>query len=361
VASSDGAAIASWTHTAVDPGRLPSIDRYLPFITRIGPNSWRHDETGEVCDLQEIVETYGHMLPDPYREQLADKMPEAVKGIIREIDCHLIETQRLLILRDDSAETPYYRGSRRPPSRLAIASKAQALKEIIARDFGNYATLSQSLDRSFPRRVISDPARQPFEDLKGRLQDLDRRRNELMEAGILDTETDEPVALPEGGKLETAMARVLSIYAEDNDRKLSSLADLLQKIKLFKKLIDERFVGKDVRITKTSGIEVVYKGRQVPIEGLSSGEQHQLVLFFELLFQIGENALILIDEPELSLHVAWQKKFIGDLMKIIDLNKFDVILATHSPQLIGRWGGLVVELGNIYDDDENVGGEVHGG
>ena len=105
---------------------------------------------------------------------------------------------------------------------------------------------------------------------------------------------------------------------------------------------------------------MAYKGRKVPIEALSSGEQHQLVLFFELLFEIKENALILIDEPELSLHVAWQKKFVGDLMKIIDLNQFDVILATHSPQLISRWTDLVVELGNIYDDDGRDGEADHG-
>lgn len=178
-----------------------------------------------------------------------------------------------------------------------------------------------------------------------------------MNAGILDTETEEPVALPEGGELDKSMAQILSIYADDNDRKLSSLSSLLRRITLFKELIDERFTTKDVRTNRANGIEVTYQNRKVPIEALSSGEQHQLVLFFELLFEIKENALILIDEPELSLHVAWQKKFVGDLMKIIDLNKFDVILATHSPQLISRWTDLVVELGNIYDDDD-LDGEV---
>ena len=222
------------------------------------------------------------------------------------------------------------------------------MKEIISKDINNYATLSQSLDRSFPKRVIIHPTLLPPDDLKVRLQELDRRRSELMEAGILDKEADDPVALPEG-ELEEAIARVLSVYADDNRQKLSSLSSLLAKIKLFKALIDQRFLTKDVRITKQNGIEVTYKGRNVPIEGLSSGEQHQLVLFFELLFEIRENALILIDEPELSLHVAWQKNFIGDLMKIIDLNKFDVILATHSPQLIGRWNNLVVELGDVYE------------
>ncbi len=172
-----------------------------------------------------------------------------------------------------------------------------------------------------------------------------------MEAGILETETDDPVALPEGD-LEPAISRVLSVYTDDTGRKLSSLSDLLAKIKLFKELIDQQFVTKDVQINRQTGIEVKFNGRKVPIERLSSGEQHQLVLFFELLFEIKHNSLILIDEPELSLHVAWQKKFIADLMKIIDLNRFDVILATHSPQLIGRWGDLVVELGDVYEGDE---------
>lgn len=354
VTITDAESSEDWTIKNIEARRIPaSVERYLPFLSRRGPDLWTHDLTGEAYTLQEVIENFSDQLPEPYKDQWYGKVPDRLYELVKEIDCHLIETQRLLILRDDPVKPPYYNPSRRPSSKLAISRKAQKLKEIIATDFGNYATLSQSLDRSFPRRVISDPNREPYGDLKERLQDLDRRRTELMTAGILDTETDEPVALPEGGTLETAMARILSIYAEDNDRKLSSLSGLLKKIKLFKELIDERFVTKDVLINRVNGIEVTYRGRIVPIEALSSGEQHQLVLFFELLFEINENALILIDEPELSLHVAWQKKFIGDLMKIIDLNKFDVILATHSPQLISRWTGLVVELGNIYDDSSN--------
>jgi len=36
-------------------------------------------------------------------------------------------------------------------------------------------------------------------------------------------------------------------------------------------------------------------------------------------------------------------------MSIINLNHFDVVLATHSPQLIGRWENIVVELGDVYE------------
>ncbi len=341
-----------WTVNTVDTRRSgDSLVRYLPFLTRVGTDLWTHDITGDPYTLSDVLEQFGDQLPEHYKEQWYGKVPGHLRQLVKAIDCHLIETQRLLILRDDEDEPPYYQRARRPPSTLAISRKAQKLKEIIAADFGKYASLSQSLDRSFPRRVINNPNKEPYSDLKERLQDLDRRRTELMIAGILDSENDEPVALPEGRALDAAMATILSIYAEDNDQKLLSLSGLLRKITLLKELIDNRLVTKEIVINKTSGIEVYHKKRKVPIEALSSGEQHQLVLFFELLFEIKSNALILIDEPELSLHVAWQKKFIGDLMKIIDLNKFDVILATHSPQLISRWTDLVVELGNIYDNE----------
>jgi ABC-type transport system involved in cytochrome c biogenesis ATPase subunit len=347
IRNGSGDLIDEWSPRLGNPRHLTQVERYIPFLTRVGPNVWRHDNTGEAYNLSEVIEAYGDSFPESIRANLFGRQSETLTAITSEIDCHLIETQRLLILRDEGEEI-HYRNTRRPPSTLAIARKAEALKSIISQQINVYATLSQSLDRSFPKRVISHPTTLASEELKAQLEDLDQKRKALMDAGILDTEADDPVSLPEG-TLEAAMARVLSVYADDTRRKLASLADLLAKITLFKELIDERFITNDVRITRQNGIEVIFKDRKVPIERLSSGEQHQLVLFFELLFEIKQNALILIDEPELSLHVAWQKKFISDLMKIIDLNRFDVILATHSPQLIGRWVDLVVELGDVYE------------
>lgn len=339
-----GEIIEDWTPRIGHPRHLMQIERSLPFLTRIGSNIWRHDHTGEAYSASEVIDTFGDSLPETVRSSIFGTKSEILASITSKIDCHLIETQRLLILRDDDDIS--FRHGRRPPLTLAIARKAQALKTIISQQINVYATLSQSLDRSFPKRAIERRDTVSTEGLEAQLQELDLKRKALMDAGILDTEADDPV--PEG-PLEPAMTRVLSVYAEDTRQKLESLSDLLAKIKLFKALIDQRFVTKDVRITRQNGIEVIFKGRKIPIERLSSGEQHQLVLFFELLFEIKENALILIDEPELSLHVAWQKKFITDLMKIISLNKFDVLLATHSPQLIGRWGDLVVELGDVYE------------
>lgn len=324
--------------------RSAPIESYLPFLTRTGPNTWTHDNTGEDFTLQKILEEYAEELPESLRRNFFSEAPSFLLDLVDAIDCHLIETQRLLILREDD-EAMYRHGSRRPASTLAISRKAQTLRSIIAQSLTAYAALSQSLDRSFPRRVIAQHQVLPPENLKKQLQELDEQRKNLMAAGILDTEADDPVSLPQGPMAE-AISRVLSVYADDTRSKLSSLSTLLARIQLFKELISQRFVSKIVSINK-QGFEVTYRNNKVPLEKLSSGEQHQLVLFFELLFELKENALILIDEPELSLHVAWQKKFISDLKKIIALNRFDVILATHSPQLIGRWNDLVVELGEV--------------
>ena len=71
---------------------------------------------------------------------------------------------------------------------------------------------------------------------------------------------------------------------------------------------------------------------------LSSGEQNELILLFKLLFKSPANAIILIDEPEISLHIAWQQSFLEDMEAIATLTKVKLIIATHSPDIInGRW------------------------
>jgi predicted ATP-binding protein involved in virulence len=91
-------------------------------------------------------------------------------------------------------------------------------------------------------------------------------------------------------------------------------------------------------------------GKSLSLDKLSSGEQHEVVLLYELLFKTKQNTLILIDEPELSLHVVWQLQFLKDLQEITNLSEFDVLIATHSPQIIhDRWD-LTVELKGPKND-----------
>ena len=103
-------------------------------------------------------------------------------------------------------------------------------------------------------------------------------------------------------------------------------------------------------LSREDGISVVTDEKQnLELTSLSSGEQEILVLYYKLIFESDVN-LLLIDEPEISLHVAWQKEILDDFKQIVALNKsVQVIISTHSPQIIsGNWN-VQIDLGEQYN------------
>ena len=77
------------------------------------------------------------------------------------------------------------------------------------------------------------------------------------------------------------------------------------------------------------------EGRQEhPIYSLSSGEIQLVVILTHLYFnpEVEKANVFIIDEPELSLHVQWQQKFVDGIIEASKETQF--ILATHSPTII---------------------------
>lgn len=71
-----------------------------------------------------------------------------------------------------------------------------------------------------------------------------------------------------------------------------------------------------------------------PFSELSSGEQQMLALLVKLAASATPNALILIDEPEISLHVSWQRLLPIMLSRMCEHFGCDMVVATHSPLLV---------------------------
>jgi predicted ATP-binding protein involved in virulence len=89
------------------------------------------------------------------------------------------------------------------------------------------------------------------------------------------------------------------------------------------------------------------EGKTLSAADLSSGEQHQLVLLFDLLFRVSDKALILVDEPEISLHVEWQQQVLNNFSAISQLRDLDFLIATHSPDIIHNRWDLTIGLGEM--------------
>ena len=122
--------------------------------------------------------------------------------------------------------------------------------------------------------------------------------------------------------------------------------DLLEKLELFTSILNERrFTFKSISIDRDKGFYFkTQKGKILELSDLSSGEQHEVVLLYELIFKTKKGLLVLIDEPEISLHITWQKEFLGDLLRIIKIQEFQVLIATHSPSIINDRWDLVYNL-----------------
>ncbi|MCP1486364.1 putative ATPase [Pseudomonas fluorescens] len=90
----------------------------------------------------------------------------------------------------------------------------------------------------------------------------------------------------------------------------------------------------DLKITKTTSSRSAH---EMSLRRASSGEQCLLVMILGIAGHIKHNSLILIDEPEISLHPSWQAKFM-DLIINIFRSYYDChfIIATHSPQIVSR-------------------------
>ncbi len=87
------------------------------------------------------------------------------------------------------------------------------------------------------------------------------------------------------------------------------------------------------------------KNNSISITSLSSGEKQLFILLTEALLQKSITHIFIADEPELSLHIEWQRKILNALL---DLNSnAQIIVATHSPEVAGNFPGNIINMKSI--------------
>lgn len=335
----------SWENSIVPSQSLSQIKDYIPFLQRVDSHIWQDTSSGELLSLQEVIERYNELLPVEVTGK-EGKLPEWLVNIRKSISIHFIETQRLQIF-SEYAERDEFNEIEFPE--YVVAKDSRHLCANIREKLAESAALSQSLDRTFPGRLLSPSKEQQQiteHEILDKLERLEQKRTRLMSVGLLDREMEAGLLVNAEHGIEQDKMSVLAIYADDTEKKLQIFDELANKIALLTSVINNRFLYKEMTVNKEQGIVLTNKnGEPLSLESLSSGEQHELVLFYELLFRVNPGSLILIDEPEISLHIVWQEQFLKDVKLVTQLSDIDVILATHSPDIISDRKDLLVELG----------------
>jgi len=268
--------------------------------------------------------------------------------ILSSADVYFIKAQRLLKQLNIVEKQKKYFDYDDVSFPHTIQHYAKELKKLIEQSQVNALKEIQEIDNSFLNRLMQNQEEILYEEYNERFLALVKKQEQLRQIGI----TIFNVQVPE---YNSKKADVLSVYLNDLEKKMSFFDDLVKKINLFITMINKKEFHHKKIIAMNGEFGFMFiadKEEVLDLTALSSGEQQEVVFLYELIFKIQPNTLILIDEPEISLHVLWQKFFIKNLISIIDIHPtISFILATHSPQIVNGCWDLVTDLYKIANGE----------
>lgn len=317
------------------------ISSNIPFITRVKHDTWLDERDGEILSTKELYYRYNHLFSDFSEDFNYD---ESLLEII-ENKVIFVETDRLLNFKNKKNSYPHEPNLKEAAIVELSEDILKLLKETIKKQYD--LSMDQSLD--FPERVMSlltDEKSVKSEDLIDKILKITKFDDELNENEIFGNLSLNHKIINQLKNKKVSNNKsfllVLNSYLQDILERIQTCTDLANRINLFKTSVNSLLQFKSIDIHPKNGLIVKNrKGNEngdFGIELLSSGEQHLIILLGNLIFNTRYGTLVLIDEPEISLHAAWQKRLLSLISEISSINKFDVLIATHSFTLInGNW------------------------
>ncbi|MET0397016.1 MAG: AAA family ATPase [Longimicrobiaceae bacterium] len=167
------------------------------------------------------------------------------------------------------------------------------------------------------------------------------------------TELDKSVrAVPKNEQNKRVAAAVLSVYRTALERIIRVQERAFSKIERYLFTVNSFLHDKSINIGPAEGrlrsvpsVRMEFEGekvRSIPLHrALSSGER-QIVTLIYASTQMSQQEVILVDEPEISLHVDWQRKLLPAMVK--QMPSKQLIVCTHSPVISTRYRERMQEL-----------------
>lgn len=234
----------------------------------------------------------------------------------------------------------------------AVLEVAKAATGVLRNAKLKYLADSRSDEETFANRAVdalnNAPLEdsQPFDSLTRQLRLLQRLYEQLGDLGVIARLNPQAVdGLGSMRDSNAAAVAVILLYWRDVVRRLRRLKWRVRSLELYRDAVNGLLEGKAVRFrgdcddgeNQGQGLEVHVDSRTIPLDCLSDGEQHLLVIFGELMFGklARPRGLLLLDEPENSLHPEWQATLGKTLGELAGISRRRVLVATHSPIIIG--------------------------
>ncbi|WP_207632166.1 AAA family ATPase [Occultella kanbiaonis] len=324
----------------VDTRMLESLEPTLPsHLKPSGPSRWLDTRTGRVLNREGVERRF--RVKFGLSNEILDNNPE-LRDLCAKPYPVLIDTKRLDLAGLDRSPSLDYSTAHTLRDESGAASRIHEYTEQLrsevteARRGSIHAT--QSADVSFAARALAAARKTVREtDLHERYDRTVERYEALARNSLAVGEA--PIPFPD--KTTPTDRRILNVFLDDWDKRLEPLLPLNEKIQTLRDILDSKLEpsGKTTAMSPRGGLEFRgFSGARIRVANLSSGEQHLVALFTMLLFSAQAGSLVLIDEPEISLHAGWKHAFLDDISRVATIGSLQIVLATHSTGIInGRW------------------------
>ena len=147
---------------------------------------------------------------------------------------------------------------------------------------------------------------------------------------------------------------VLKPYLDSVSARLDALQETQNLLKLFVSTVNSFFNDKKIELHVRTGLKIATEnGQEISPESLSSGEKQLLLLLCNTLTARDKATIFIIDEPEISLNIKWQRQLIRVLLDFTKGSLVQFLLATHSIELLAQYRRNVVKLQDVSNEIEN--------
>ncbi|RON03375.1 hypothetical protein BK659_22985 [Pseudomonas brassicacearum] len=142
-------------------------------------------------------------------------------------------------------------------------------------------------------------------------------------------------------------AALLNPYIESIEGRLRAVDQIYELVHKFVGTINSFLSDKTIEFKVGSGFSLINR-KGVPLDPsqLSSGEQQLLLLFCYVLTARDRPTAFMIDEPEISLNIKWQRQLVQSLLNITEGAQIQFIFASHSLELLSQHRTRVIKLEN---------------
>ena len=129
---------------------------------------------------------------------------------------------------------------------------------------------------------------------------------------------------------------------------MSDMKKIYAQNELFIEIVNKAFASTG-KVVNTEQSKLEFKIGEDVLENnkrLSSGEKQFLIVMLTVLLQREEESILIMDEPEISMHLDWQRSLLSNI-KVLN-PQCQIILATHSPGVImDGWQQLVTNIDSL--------------